>query len=190
MTTTTWTAAPTKTSVTRRLMGSPRSPSAGPRSATPFVPRRCSIWRAPSSDARNDPTSASIILTGSGTEAFCSGGDQRSAARTVTSGSAGERCRTPQRARPADPDAAPAQADRGDGRRLRHRRRPHPASGVRPDDRRRQRALRAGGPPGGSFDAGYGSGLLARTVGPRRRPPRSGSCAANTTPSRRSTWGS
>ena len=45
------------------------------------------------------------------------------------------------------------------------------------------------GPRVGSFDGGYGSGLLARSSG-RRRRARSGSCAASTTRRRRSTWAS
>ena len=48
----------------------------------------------------------------------------------------------PQRARPAAPDPHAAQAGGRDGRRLRHRRRPRAAHGLRPDHRRRQRALR------------------------------------------------
>ena len=46
------------------------------------------------------------------------------------------------RDRPARPDPAAAEAGRRDGRRLRGRRRPHPAPRLRPHDRRRQRALR------------------------------------------------
>ena len=41
-----------------------------------------------------------------------------------------------------------AEADRGDGGRLRGRRRPRAARGLRPDDRRRQRALRPDRPAG------------------------------------------
>ena len=46
------------------------------------------------------------------------------------------------------------------------------------------------GPRVGSFDGGFGAGAAAPTSSARRRPRRSGSCAASTTPSRRSTWGS
>ena len=45
------------------------------------------------------------------------------------------------------------------------------------------------GPKVGSFDGGYGAGLLASLVG-RRRPRRSGSCAGILAPRRRSTWAS
>ena len=46
------------------------------------------------------------------------------------------------RHRPAHPDPPHAEAGRGDGRRLRDRRRPRPARRLRSDDRRRQRPLR------------------------------------------------
>ena len=45
------------------------------------------------------------------------------------------------------------------------------------------------GPKVGSFDAGYGATLLARIVG-HKKARRSGTSAASTTPSRRSTWAS
>ncbi|CAA9479889.1 MAG: Naphthoate synthase, partial [uncultured Solirubrobacteraceae bacterium] len=47
------------------------------------------------------------------------------------------------RHRPPRPDPPPPEARRGDGRRLRDRRRPRPAPRLRPHDRRRQRALRS-----------------------------------------------
>ena len=47
------------------------------------------------------------------------------------------------RHRPAGADATAAEAGGGDGGRLRDRRRPRPARLLRPDDRRRQRLLRA-----------------------------------------------
>ena len=65
-----------------------------------------------------------------------------------------------ERARPADPDAPPAQADHRHGGRLRHRRRPRAAPGLRPHHRRRQRRVRPDRPEGG---------LLRR--GLRGRPP-------------------
>ena len=52
------------------------------------------------------------------------------------------------RDRPASADPPAAQARRGDGRRIRDRRRARAASRVRSDDRRRERALRAGRPQG------------------------------------------
>ena len=46
------------------------------------------------------------------------------------------------------------------------------------------------GPRVGSFDGGFGASILLPTSSARRRPRRSGSCAASTTRSRRSTWAS
>ena len=46
------------------------------------------------------------------------------------------------------------------------------------------------GPKVGSFDGGYGASLLCRASSARRRPRRSGSCAASTTRNRRWRWGS
>ena len=60
------------------------------------------------------------------------------------------------------------EAGRRDGRGLRDRRRPRPARRLRPHHRRRQRALRPDRPRVGSFDGGYGSGLLARSVGQKK----------------------
>ena len=90
------------------------------------------------------PRSASIVLTGAGEEAFCSGGDQRVRGDTATSATTrSQPARALPRHRPAGADAPPAEAGGGDGRRLRGRRRPHPPPLLRPDDRRRQRPLRA-----------------------------------------------
>ena len=84
--------------------------------------------------------SASIVLTGEGTEAFCSGGDQRDPRRRRLRGR--PRDRPAERAGPPGPDPAAAEAGRRDGRGLRDRRRARPAPGLRPDDRRRERAVR------------------------------------------------
>ena len=46
------------------------------------------------------------------------------------------------------------------------------------------------GPRVGSFDGGFGAGDARQHWSAPRRPRRSGSCAASTTPSRRSRWGS
>ena len=72
--------------------------------------------------------------------------------------------RPAQRARPAGPDPAAAQAGRGHGRRVRHRRRPHPPPGLRPDHRRRQRPLRPDRAPGRQLRRR----LRRRPAGPRR----------------------
>ena len=91
--------------------------------------------------AREDTTIGVIVLTGEGPLAFCSGGDQRVRGDTgyLPEGAVG---RALPRHRPARPDPPAAEAGRGDGRRLRGRRRADPAPRVRPHDRRRQRALR------------------------------------------------
>src|SRR4051812_37284863 len=86
------------------------------------------------------------------------------------------------RHRPARPDPAAAEAGGGDGRRLRDRRRARAAPRVRPDDRGRQRPLRAGRAEGGlvgrrlrrvdpllAGGAEEGEGVLA-PVPPVRRP--------------------
>src|SRR5919109_1448762 len=79
-------------------------------------------------------------------------------------------------------DAAAAEADRGDGRRLRDRRRTRAARGLRPDDRRRQRPLRTdraagrqlrrrlrGEPAGGTGRSEAGEGDLVLVPPIRRR---------------------
>ena len=93
------------------------------------------------------------------------------------------------RDRPARPDPPAAQAGRGDGGRLRDRRRPDPAPRLRPHDRGRQRALR----PDRARASARGTAATARgccaTSSARRRRRSSGSCAASTTRRRRSTMG-
>ena len=120
--------------------------------------------------AREDPEVGVIILTGEGPQAFCSGGDQnvRGDAGYETEPGVGRRALP--RHRPARADAAAAQADRGDGRRLRHRRRPRAARLLRPDDRRRQRALRPDRPAGRARStAASARSLLAAQIGPEAR---------------------
>ena len=73
----TWSTPATATSGTRPPTASPRSRSAGPRCATRSGPRPCSSSRTRSSGPATTATSASIVLTGEGPDAFCSGGDQR-----------------------------------------------------------------------------------------------------------------
>ena len=69
--------ASTATSSTRRLTGSPRSRSTGPRFENAFRPQTLAELRDAFSRARDDLEVGAIIFTGAGTEAFCSGGDQR-----------------------------------------------------------------------------------------------------------------
>ena len=133
------------------------------------------------------PRSASSSSPARASEAFCSGGDQTVRGDTgyIAEGAS---ARPLPRHRPAGADAAAAEAGGGDGRRLRGRRRPHPPPLLRPDDRRRQRPLRA--------DRAAGR-LLGRRLrrlaccatwsGPRRRRS-SGCSAASTTPRRRWRW--
>ncbi len=94
------------------------------------------------------------------------------------------------RHRPAGADAPAAEADRRDGRRLRDRRRPRAARRLRPHDRRRQRALRPDRPEGRLLRRRLRRQRCWPPRSARRRPRRSGSSAASTTRSRRSTWGS
>ena len=68
--------------------------------------------------ARDDDHVGVIIFTGQGTEAFCSGGDQRIRGDDGYLGDdevAEQGDRPPERARPADPDPPHPQADRGHG---------------------------------------------------------------------------
>ena len=128
-------------------MASPSSPSTGPRCATHSVRRRSSSCPDAFELARDDPQIGVIVLTGEGTKAFCSGGDQR--VRGDDGYRDRQRNRPPQRSRPAGADPAAAQAGDRHGRGLRHRRRPCSPPGLRPHDRRRQRRLRSDRPEGG-----------------------------------------
>ena len=133
-----------------------------------------------------------IVLTGEGPLAFCSGGDQR------VRGDAGYM---------AEDEAA----QRGVGRfhvtdlHVQMRRLPKPVVAmvagyaiggghvlhvvcdltIAADNARFGQT----GPQGRLFDGGFGA-ACSPTSSARRRPRRSGSCAASTTRSRRSTWGS
>ena len=75
--------------------------------------------------ARDDPGIGVIIFTGAGTKAFCSGGDQK--IRGDDGYVDATRRRPAQRARPAGPDPAHAQAGDRHGGRVRDRRRACPA---------------------------------------------------------------
>ena len=106
------------------------------------APRRWSSSPTRSSAPARTPTSGVIVLTGEGPLAFCSGGDQRVRGDSGYLAARAAAGRPLPRDRPARADAPPAQAGRGDGGRLRDRRRPRAARGLRPHDRRRQRPLR------------------------------------------------
>ena len=138
-------------------------------------------------DAREDPSVGVVILTGAGDQAFCSGGDQRIRGNEGYVGKDGV-----PRLNVLDLQKqirSPAQAGRRDGGRLRHRRRPRAARGLRPDHRRGQRPLRPDRPQGGQLRRRVRRELPRAPSSGRRRPGRSGSSAASTTRSRRSRWG-
>ena len=141
--------------------------------------------------AREDTDVGVIVLTGEGPLAFCSGGDQRVRGDSgyLADDESGGAARPLPRDRPARADAPPAQADRGDGGRLRDRRRPRAARRLRPHDRRRQRALRPDRAEGRQLRRRLRRRPAGRARWARRRPRRSGSSAASTTRGRRSTMG-
>ncbi len=111
-----------------------------------FRPQTLAELRDAFNRARDDLDVGSIIFTGAGTEAFCSGGDQRIrgddgyigddevAEQGVGRLDVGD-LHVQIRRLPKPVVAAVAGYAVGGG--------PHPPPGVRPDDRRRQRALRA-----------------------------------------------
>ena len=181
----------TRTSATRPRTGSPRSRSTGPRCATRSGPQTLIEISDALERAREDLDVGVIVLTGEGPLAFCSGGDQRVRGDT---GYVAERRRARRRPlprdRPARPDAPLPEAGRGDGGRLRDRRRPRAARGLRPHDRRRQRALRPDRARRSAASTAASAPACSPTWSGRRRRRRSGSCAASTTPSRRSRWAS
>ena len=131
-----------------------------------------------SSVARDDPTIGVIVLTGEGPDAFCSGGDQkiRGDDGYVDEHGIGRLnvldLQIQIRRMP--------EAGGRDGRRLRDRRRPRAARvcdlTIAADNARFGQT----GPRVGSFDGGYGIGLLAR-ADRREAREESGSCAGSTT---------
>ena len=172
---------------------SPGSRSTGPRCRNAFRPQTLAELRDAFTRARDDTEVGAIIFTGAGGEAFCSGGDQRIrgddgyigddevAQQGVGRLDVGDLHVQIRRA---------AEAGARGGRRLRGRRRPDPAPGLRPLDRRRQRrsSARPGPASAASTAASAPACWRARSGSARRR--RSGSCAASTPPTRRSRWGS
>ena len=156
---------------TPRPTASRRSPSTGRTSATPSGRRRCSSSPRAFELARDDDTVGVIILTGAGDYAFCSGGDQ------MIRGDDGY----------IGDDAVAA---KGIGRlnvldlQVQIRRLPKPVVAmvagyaiggghvlhvvcdltIAADNARFGQT----GPMVGSFDGGYGSGLLARQIGQKR----------------------
>ena len=136
-----------------------------------FRPQTLFELSGPSTLARDDDTVGVIILTGAGTEAFCAGGDQRIRGDDGYIGDdevAQQGHRPPQRARPADPDpplpkpvvAMVAGWAMGGGHVL------HVVCDltIAADNAKFGQT----GPKVGSFDGGYGSGLLARIVGQKK----------------------
>ena len=155
-----------ETSAARRA--SRRSRSTAPRSATRSGPQTVdrALARASSWPART-PSVGVIVLTGEGPLAFCSGGDQRvrgdSGYMTDPAGSGVGRFHVTdlhvQIRRLPKPVVAMVAGLRG-------RRRPRPAPRLRPDDRRRQRALRPDRPAGRDRStAASAPALLANLVG-------------------------
>ena len=103
--------------------------------------------------AREDPEIGVIIPTGTGDQAFCSGGDQRirgEAGYAATTACRGSTCST---CAAADPHAAEA-GDR-DGRGLRDRRRPRAARGCGIWTIAARTRFGQTGPKVGSFDGGF-----------------------------------
>ena len=145
---------------------SPRSPSAGPRCATPSGPRPSSSSRTPSSGPATTATSASIVLTGEGPDAFCSGGDQRIRGDDGYVGDDGIGrlnvldLQIQIRRLPKPVVAMVAGYAIGGGHVL------HVVCDltIAADNARFGQT----GPRVGSFDGGYGSGLLARSVGQKK----------------------
>ena len=142
--------------------------------------------------ARDDTGVGAIIFTGAGDEAFCSGGDQRIRGDDGYIG---------------DDDVARqgvGRLDVGDLH-VQIRRTPKPilaaVAGYAVGGGQilhlvcdlsiaaENAVFGQTGPRVGSFDGGFGAGLLARAVGVARRR-RSGFSAGSTTPTRRSRWGS
>ncbi len=144
--------------------------------------------------ARSDPTVGVIVLTGEGPQAFCSGGDQRIRGDDGYVGDDGIGrlnvldLQVQIRRLPKPVVAMVAGYAIGGGHVL------HVVCDltIAADNARFGQT----GPKVGSFDGGYGSGLLARSVGQkkaretsgRRRRARSGSCATSTTRRKPSTW--
>ena len=134
--------------------------------------------------AREDPQDIGVVLfTGAGDDAFCSGGDQRVRG---DAGYVGEDDGVPRLnaldLQTCDP-LLPEAGDRARGG-LRDRRGPRAPPDLRPDHRRRQRALRPDRPEGGSASTPASARPTWRASSARRRPARSGTCASSTTPRR------
>ena len=180
--------ATTRTSATRLADGIAKITIDRPEVRNAFRPETLIEISDAFERAREDTSVGVIVLTGEGPLAFCSGGDQRVRGDT---GYVAER--------------------RGVGRfhvtdlHVQIRRLPKPVVAmvagyavggghvlhvvcdltIAADNARFGQT----GPRVGSFDGGFGAGCW-RAWSARRRPRRSGSSAASTTRSRRSTWGS
>ncbi len=117
-----------------------------------FRPQTLAELRDAFNRARDDTEVGSIIFTGAGDRGVLLGRRpadprRRRLHRRRRGGPEGRRA--PRRGRPPRADPAPAEAGRRDGRGLRGRRRAHPPPRLRPDDRRRERALRPDRAAGG-----------------------------------------
>ena len=117
-----------------------------PERRNAFRPPTLAELRDAFTKARDDLDVGSIILTGAGDQAFCSGGDQKIRGDDGYIGSDEVASQGVGRLDVGDLHvqirADPEAGGRGGGR-LRGRRRSHPPPRLRPDDRRRQREVRA-----------------------------------------------
>ena len=150
-----------------------RSRSIGPRCATRFARRRSSRSRSALEDAREDTEIGVIVLTGEGPDAFCSGGDQRVRGDSgyLAEDAAGTGSTRPGRFHVTDLH-------------VQIRRLPKPVVAMVAgyaiggghvlhlvcDLTIAAENARFGqvGPRVGSFDGGFGAGLLANLVGPKK----------------------
>ena len=160
-----------------------------PERRNAFRPPTLAELRDAFTKARDDLEVGAIIFTGAGDQAFCSGGDQKIRGDDGYIGSDEVASKGIGRLDVATSTSRSGAPRSRSSRRwpVRGRRRPHPAPRVRSDDRRRERDLRPDRAAGRQLRRRLRGRLLARQVGVKGRR-RSGTCAASTTPTRRSTW--
>ena len=164
-----------------------------PERRNAFRPPTLAELRDAFTKARDDLDVGSIILTGAGDQAFCSGGDQKIrgddgyigsdevASKGVGRLDVGD-LHVQMRRTPKPIVAAVAGYAVGGGHIL------HLVCDltIAADNAKFGQT----GPRVGSFDGGFGAGLLCPPGRRQEARRRSGSCAASTTPRRRSRWGS